>query len=180
MFFNYCRRCCCRQNGNQEKDCPKYDYDKCDKHDDKCDKYDDRHNKCDWEKKEKCCCHINYEKCSCWDNIKRENQPYNYVNQNNQFEDQNNRFEGQNYFGEYNNLGYFNHQIDCGCDNDNNKPYQKEDNNCRHDFDKNCYTPDWNNDKNCKCEKDKFDKCDKHENKCCKPVKYICIPFDKY
>ncbi len=167
MFFNCCRRCCCRQGGNQEKNCyDKYDYDKCDKSHNKCDYRDDRYDKCDLEKKEKCSCRINYEKKCCWDND-------NHDEKSSSCSKQNNRFEGQCYYGEYNNLGYFNQQNSCDSDkDDNHKHYQKEET---------CYTPNWDCDKECKCEKDKIDKCDKHESdKSCKPVKYICIPFDKF
>lgn len=179
MFFNCCRRnCCCRQGGSTEKNwCNKYDYDRCDKRDDKCDKHEDKHDKCDWEKKEKCCCHLNYEKRCCYD--KRNEQFDNYPTQNGGYGEQYSQFDGQNHFGEYNNLGYFNQQNTYGCEKDEiDKPCRIEDD-YHHDFDKHCYIPNWDNDKNCKCEKDNH-KCDKKEDKYRKPVKYICIPFDKY
>ena len=188
MFFNCCKRCCCRQGGIQEKDCRnKYDYDKCDKYNDnhkKCDCRDDKYDKCDFEKKEKCCYHINCENrySSNGNNEKFDN----CSSQNNRYGEQDGRYNSQSYYGEYNNLGYFNQQdrgyqkYDDRNNVDNRKSYQKED--CYDkNFEKNCYTPNWDDDRDCKCEKDKNDKCDKKEHSnCCKPVKYICIPFNKY
>ena len=144
MFFNCCRRCCCRSNNSQEKNC----WDKCDKHD-KCDNRDDKFDNCH--------------------------------NQNNRHNEQYNRFDGQGYYWEYNNLGYFNLQNNCGCDKDyDRKNCKKEDNYHGQDFDKNCYTPSWDNDRDCNYDNNKHDKCEQPYNKYCRPVKYICIPFDKF
>ena len=163
MFFNCCRRnCCCRRDDRYEKDY-------CNKHNeyDKCNKY--THDKCDYDKKEKPCCRIDYEKDYGWNNNRSGD---------NDGLDRNNGFNNQSYYGEYNNLGYFSKEENRYFEKDNDhKPCRKEDDR-KPEFDKDCYTPNWDNDKDCKCEKDK---CDHHNwNKYCKPVKYICIPFDKY
>ena len=175
MFLNCCRRCSCRQNSNQENHC----HNKCDRYDNKCDKHDrcdNFDNKCDWERKEKCHCHITYEKkCGCDNNY---GQNFDNSTQNNNYCAQYNNFDGQSYFCEYNNLGSFNNQHNCSCQNNNNNN-QKADT-CFDHFDKNCYTPNWDNDKDCPCENHKSNKHNKDNSKYCKPVKYICIPFDNY
>ena len=171
MFFNCCKRCSCRQNSNQENHC----HNKCDRYDNKCDKHDrcdNFDNKCDWERKEKCNCHITYEKKCCCDNNYCQN--FDTPTQNNNYGKQNN-FDNQGYFCEYNNLGTFNSQHNYSCPNNNPK-----ENDFDNDFDKNCYTPNWDNDKDCPCENHKSNKHNKDNNKYCKPVKYICIPFDNY
>lgn len=177
MFFNCCKRsCCCRQNNSNEKNCyDKYEYNKCDKQDNnKCDRHQNKYDKCEYEKNEKCCCHINIEKKSCWDNDKRDEKFDSYYNNND-------KFNGQGYYNEYNNLGYFNLQNGYGRDEIIDRKIDKKEDDYRNcNFDKNCYTPNWDCDRECKCEKDKNDKCDKQDNKYCKPVKYICIPCDKF
>ena len=175
MFFN-CNWCCrCRHSNIQEKNYyDKYEYNRCDKHSNhnECDFRDDKHDKCEYDKKEKCCCHINHEKKYYCDKDNRDEKRDNY--------NSNNRFEGQGYYCECNKLGYFNAQENCDYDNNNyRKPCQKEQNSNNSIYEKNCYTPDWESDKDCRCKKDKCDK-DKNDNKYCKPVKYICIPCDKY
>lgn len=172
MFFNYCcKRPCCRCDNLDKKEKNYCEIkDKCDY--DKCDKY----NKCEFEKKEKCCCHINFEKKCCCnkdDDKRLEKNEYNYQNERN--------FDDKSYYGEYNNLGSFAYSDnEHGFEQNARKSYDKEDNRkpCNgDDFDYKSYTPNWENDRECKCEKD-----NKHDwdNKGCKPVKYICFPWDKY
>ncbi|MFQ6724289.1 MAG: hypothetical protein ACLRFE_03025 [Clostridia bacterium] len=180
MFFNCCKRnCCCRQDNRHEKDyCDikdRYDYDKCDKRDDK-------HDKCECDKKEKCCYHINFEKKYCCD----KDNDNRFDHRDNCYQNERN-FDNRNYYGEYNNLGYFaDNNKEYNYEQDHHKSYSKENNSKSHDNDNDLdyksYTPNWENDKECRCEKNKHDKCDKNNwnNNCCKPVKYICIPFDKY
>lgn len=173
MFFNYCckRPCCrCEKNNKQEKNyCDikdKYYYDKCDKHD-----------KCDYDKQERCCCHINFEKkCCC--NKDRDN----HFDRKESCYQNEKGFDNKSYYGEYNSLGSFDYNNEYDYEQNSRKYYDKENNrkSCDdyNDFDcKKCYTPNWENDRDCKCEKD-----NKHDwnNKCCRPVKYICFPWDKY
>ena len=184
MFFNCCKRfCCCNQNDSKQTNCyDKYEYNRCDRHDNhnERDCRDDKHDKCEYDKKEKCCCHINFEKkYGCDKNNDNRFDRYDDNYSNNQCDRK--YFNGQSYYCEYNNLGYFNNQENLGYDNiSNRKPCQKDEQSYGQDSGKNCYTPNWECDRDCKCEKDKNDKYDKNDNKCCKPVKYICIPFDKY
>ncbi|MBQ8522175.1 MAG: hypothetical protein IJ458_00745 [Clostridia bacterium] len=190
MFFNYCckRPCCrCKYDKQEKNGCDIKD--RCDY--DRCDKRDDNHNKCEYEKKEKCCCHINVEKKCCCD----KNDDKRFTKNDNYYQG-NRDFDYKSYYDEYNNLGYFgNNDKEYDYEQNNRKSYSKEDNRNSYsnennrksydddnDFDYKSYTPNWENDRECKCEKDKHDKCDKNnwDNKCCKPVKYICIPFDKF
>lgn len=174
MFFNCCRRsCCCHQIGNQEKDC----WNKCDcnKHEHKpekeCGRQDNKCGRCEYEKKEHRCCQIDFEKkYSC------NNKTDNYYGEN-KFDREYNQFGGQGYYNEYNNLGYFNTNNGREYEKEDNwQTYKREEKGNTTDCEKNCYNPNWDDDKNCKCEKDKNDKCDNNY----KPVKYICIPYDKF
>ena len=182
MFFNNCWgfRCPCRCNQEDNKStrpCCKCEQEKkyCDIKDrcnyDKCDKRDDRHDKCDYEKKEKCCCHMNFENKCC-----RHEEDSRFDNK---------RFDTQNYYCEYNKLGFFGQNNERSY-SDNHKSCEKEENNKSYynnnDFDYGkSYTPNWDKDQDFKYEKNKHDKSDKYnwDNKCTKPVKYICIPCDK-
>lgn len=166
-----------------------------------CRPYRCEHDRKDCKTPEKNCCEIrdkdrkckecdrinnyNYNKCDkhpCFNHNENNCNKNNNLDCCDKYRNFSNEFEIQNSFIEYNGLTHFNQQDNCGCrKEDSNKSYRDETESYGQGFEKNYYTRNWDNDKNYKCEKDKNDKYDRPDNnKYCKPVKYICIPCDKY
>ena len=162
MFFNcnWCERtCCCGKR--YEKDCKRPEKNYCNINN-KCNYgNENKYDKCDYDRHEKCYCRIEENNC-------HKNNDFNRFDKQEQY--QNNNFDAQGYYFECNNLGYFNQE-----DRYNKREFEQKDykeDKLSYDEKADRQFPNWNNDKDCKCQKEK--------DNICKPIKYICIPFDKF
>lgn len=182
MFFSNCNWCCRRPCcAKQEKDCNKQDNKPC-FHEDKRD-----------DKQEKCYCHIRFENRCCWD--KEHDNDYNKHDKCDKKDDRKEYRCGQEKKlcnrDNFNGYGFANYHDEDYTDNYRNQnikdfggrefygEQEKSNYNNQEYLGYNynqSYTPNWEEDKYCKC-----DRNDKHnDNKCCKPTKYICFPWDRY
>lgn len=194
MFFNNCncfrnKPCCCRQ----EKDCNKQENRPC------C----NIHDKCNEDSQEKYCCHIKFENKCCWDKERdncfdrheekhchRKPERKEYCQDKSRYDcsynkNDFNKVENQRYFTpqyfDYTKSDYRNNQngttLYNNYDEINNLDYNEE-KNFNYNYER-YYTPNWDEDRNCKHD-NKNDKPEWIDNKCCKPVKFICFPWYKY